>query len=778
MGAVTASDAMIVRAESQNLGRQMAREGAAAIASLSLAIGLTAAGACVADIWCSTVLEGWRDWGVALGVASVGVLTFQLARVWGIWEAHLARSSRAAQSANFSELFFYLVLIHSLLAGIVFLSTLPAAFGANSVNLSHTDRAFPDLLQVWIVVALFGISFVPLLVAFLLQSLRAVRSKGLPLLRDDAISTASLLLMTGLFGGIALLAWAAAGRMFEITSDFGVMVTGVVIVAFVATILAPHIARFWNDRSEIREERGAYVTAAYLLPPLHPAKVVSHLDSILVRLVAPLSGATQRHLPHFVLIAMMMPLCALGFILASPFGLIPIAIGMLIVLALGRRWAWLEDDRETASRLQSTEGKEIHVGFENDLKDEALLGYAWLFILVPLALNQLQEWTHSFRPIEGAASGNAFVDWLRFFGAELAKAVPFVDWWEIYNVNVQTPFDARDAEPLAKHLTFVARALVDLVIMAALFQALGIWQRSRAQQRLYDAGQLDYFDPFTEIAFFETGMHSGGKSGPKPKKNFSDRVDRHVAARQALGRAPLPYNSHRLAELTKSPRADVSAGAAWLIENYGVLTGAPQQQLHQLRNRWIKFRIHILARENSQASLALIRTEKLEFERILSGLGEASDDISDAEVGALVLLLGVVKGAPDFGYSRELAYQLLGKVASDMAVLVLAHCILELRHRSAKPDWKERLSLFSMEVPSLFEDRADIRERVYEALKAIGLNGSAGLRARRLALELLQWMAIPRTQNDGLTGDRASSAGEAARDAAEDVARSLGLESE
>jgi hypothetical protein len=101
--------------------------------------------------------------------------------------------------------------------------------------------------------------------------------------------------------------------------------------------------------------------------------------------------------------------------------------------------------------------------------------------------------------------------------------------------------------------------------MAALFQALGIWQRSRTQQRLYDTGQLDYFDPFTEIAFFETGMQTGGTGGATPKPRFLKRVNEHVAARLALGRPPLPYNTHRLAELVKSDRPDVRVGAEWLI---------------------------------------------------------------------------------------------------------------------------------------------------------------------------------------------------------------------
>lgn len=734
---------------------------------------VSAAGLAVADIWIPSALNGWLEWGCAIAAMTAGVIVFQLTRLQVIWKSHIVASPKSPETASFIELFAYLILSHVVLTGVVFLSTLPGLFGTNELNLSHIAAAPVDFAQVGIVAAIFVLSFVPLMLAFVLQAARSVREREQRLLRDDVISPMSLVIMVSLFGGIALLAWAAAGRMFTMTSDFGVLVTGVVIIAFIVTILAPHIARYWNERSEAREEALAGAVQQGFAPTLSPARWVSRVDSILVRLVAPLSGATQRRFPHFVLMAVMLPLSGLGYVLASPYGLIPIAFGMLIVLALGRRWAWLEDDRETASRLQSTKGNDIHVGFENDLKDEALLGYAWLFILVPLALNQLQEWTQSFEAVEGAGSGNAFVDWVRFFGAELAKAVPFVDWWEIYNVDVRTPFDAENAAPLAKHLTFVSRALVDLVIMAALFQALGIWQRSRTQQRLYDTGQLDHFDPFTEVAFFETGMQGGAGREPTPKKRFLERINAHVEARRAIGRPPLPYNTHRLAELAKSDRPDVRAGAAWLIKEYGVLTGSPREQLHQLRNRWLRFNLQALANRNSNSDVEIIRSEKLEFERVLSSLKQEARDLGDDEIGAIYFLLEVVKGAPEFGYARDLAFERLGQVASPLAVYVLSMAVLENRHHQARPDWRQRIETVTGRVPSIYEGRADARERAYEALEAIGKNREAELRARKLSLELLEWMSKPHKSDDGGSGDKANSAREKARECAAEVMRCL-----
>jgi hypothetical protein len=79
-------------------------------------------------------------------------------------------------------------------------------------------------------------------------------------------------------------------------------------------------------------------------------------------------------------------------------------------------------------------------------------------------------------------------------------------------------------------------------------------------------------------------------------------------------------------------------------------------------------------------------------------------------------------------------------------------------------------------APSIYEGRADTRERAYEALETVGRNAIANLRARKLALELLEWMAMPGKATDGATGDRANSSCQAAKDAAKRVAKSLNLE--
>ncbi|MEM1149469.1 MAG: hypothetical protein AAGI03_02790, partial [Pseudomonadota bacterium] len=557
-----------------------------------------------------------------------------------------------------------------------------------------------------------------------------------------------------LIGSIITLAWYAGEGRLEIDASLGMMVTLGVIATFLVMIAYPHIERAMNDASEQRIEssHAGVVSLTTVTVPL------SWLDSALVRLVAPISGATHQRtwwLPYFIMAGVVIPLSALGYVIAAPFGLFPIGIAMLIAVGLGRRWAWVEQDRETATRLQSTRGQEIHIGFDNDLKDEALLAYASFFILVPLALFQLQGWTESFDPNAEFSSGNPFMDWIGFFGAELAKAVPFVDWWEIYEVNVATAFDPRQSnDPLAKHLTFGARAMVDLVIMAALIQAIGIWQRSRTQNRLYDAGQVDAFDPFTEIEFFERGMYCDRQSQEatlRPKKRFLHRVKRHVENRTRLNLDPLPYSRIRLGELREHENDDVRAGAAWMISEFQVLAGPPREQLRQFRD-FLGSPGYLAARVGHQQSAeAKLREDKIQLERILTELIDSHDYIRKDDVGALLEVFRVLHGQPEFEFARILCFSLLGQSTREFAPLALAQFVFEGHQLEVDFDWRQRIEAkFGLTRP-LFLGQAAMRVKAYDALGDILVNPMASRAARGAAMDVLSVCAKDRQ----LGGDKA-----------------------
>jgi hypothetical protein len=185
----------------------------------------------------------------------------------------------------------------------------------------------------------------------------------------------------------------------------------------------------------------------------------------------------------------------------------------LAVLAVARRWAWVEEDRENAMLNRKFSGDHIRVGFSNDLRDEALLGFMSLFVIVPLALRQLHiaDGGQMFTVSETSNVDDIFA-WVSFFGTELAKAVPFVDWAEIYQVEGAAPIsmdETRVGE--AQHVVFATRVVVDLVFLAALLQAISALQRSAKLRAMFNERSIDRLDPFAEdAAFRELAVMSEG----------------------------------------------------------------------------------------------------------------------------------------------------------------------------------------------------------------------------------------------------------------------------
>ncbi|MHA7859638.1 MAG: hypothetical protein ACX94D_16260 [Henriciella sp.] len=611
-------------------------------------------------------------------------------------------------------------------------------------------------------------SFAPLILAFIKIERRQKREKKnqSKILRDDIVSIPSLVITAIVLASIFTLAWAAGSGRFELGRQINVLTMAVVVGGFLAIIFVPNMVRAWNDWIERREAltgpTAANGVAALPMSFLSvAARGVSYFDSILVRIFAPLSGATQKGfmVAHLLVLLVIVPLSAMGFVLAAPFGLIPISLAALIALALGRRWAWVEDDRETASRLQSTDpGKaDIKVGFDDDLKDEALLGYASLFVLVPLALYQIQGAMGVFEATS-ASTGNPFIDWLSFFGAELAKAVPFVDWWEIYNVDVDVPFRASAGATgeWARHLTFAARAIVDLVIIAAFTQALTIWQRSRTQKKLYSTGELNAFDPFTEEDFFERGMHKPrGADTLQPKPSFKREIAAHVEARKKLNLEPLPYSRERLGELIKRTRKDdLSLGAEWMINQYNVLAGEPREQLRQLAERWSKLDARHRFQSGDLRGKRWIRQQKREFERILDCMLREPENYDDAGVEYLATCLNAVHAHPEFAFARLLSFELLSEQTTQKSAALLGcHVVKESWPIEVREPLRRKFSVHLDLPPKLYLGQGRMRSEVLLALAS--QYSRQGSRAQELIRELLSVAA----DNDGDKATRAKARG-------------------
>lgn len=673
------------------------------------------------------------DW-LALACLITGLFTANMARMLQVWEKlkpvvriqpiKRLEAQRETAHRSFREMFFYLFAVFGGLTALTFLSAQPGMLPWENLGLHGVGSDVTKPLHVAALITSLGLALIPLISGFFLQAREEQEALKRDILRNDAISASSFWMGAALLAGIiALASWAAQvsqNQQEGVAANLAYWITFAVVALFVAFIFLPHIQRYIDHLAEREREPGDTAANTPLLIGA-PAIALSWFDSALVRFIAPLTGATQHGplVPHGFVILSLIPLTALGFVLPQPYGLAPIALGMLMVISLGRRWAWIEEDREIASRLLRTDGKEIQIGFENDLKDEALLGYAFLFILVPLALHQINGVFHAFTGTDGAPIADPFFAWLSFFGGELAKAVPFVDWWEIYSVNIKTPVtgacasgdcgQAANIVPAAKHLTFAARAMVDLVIMAALFQAIGIWQRSRAQDRLYDAGQLDAFDPFTEIRFFKQGMKKTGKTFAARKK-FEERVEKHMQLRKDLHLPKVPYNQFRLGELLLHADPEVRAGAEWMLDQYGVLAGTPYQKLQQLSEQWRKAwfegtpesaAIRGLAKQEQQVWR---RAEKLRLEALLDELMDDEDEevpafMSSVDVANLVQLVVIAGAAAEFHYARVILMELLARIPDPSAFWALA--AQACRNGPCLSDWRSQIdAMFADDVRS------------------------------------------------------------------------------
>lgn len=686
---------------------------------------------------------------VALVLGIFGWMLFQFARLTRIFQRQAEDGPQKLADERrrlmLSEMYVWLFVSLITLSAIVLAQREIGGFGFLRLGAPVGLITFMMLL---------GSAFMPTAVGVLHteRKLAVARVDG-KILRKDAISTGSLLVALIAMVVIVTIAWLAAHEsLVTLGENAGVIATLFVMFAFLFFIVLSSVTRGLNLFDE--RDRTPAIAASFL-PAAPLATIASWVDSILVRILAPMTGAVQapdgRHglgWHHAFIIGVMAPLTLLGYGLPQPWGLVPIALAFLFALAIGRRWAWVEGDREAASRLRTTKGPDIHVGFANDLRDEALLGYSFLFVLVPLTLYQLNEMTGAFclrgLEVNGHTScrdgQGTFRDWIGFFGLELFKAVPLVDWAEIYGLESRPNIVPVENDDLAKHLVFGARVLVDFVVMAALFQAISIFQRNHTQRKLYDSGQLDVLDPITEEDFFETGMVKVGKAQfdawnalpPAEKKknpvvelghdlhftakqSFLDRVENHVALQRSTG-ADRPYDNERLDQLVDDDRLDLRAGAMWMVEKYGLLAGSPRHRL-----RTIDFRNRIMATESAEnmETSAEITERVSQTNRVLADASRESADVGDEDIGSFLRLAASVADIP---VSQIALKSLLERLRSENALFVLK--LMAQSTPATHPELEVRLGLGCGNL-KLGSSLAGIRASVYGSIATLAQNAAA-----------------------------------------------------
>lgn len=406
--------------------------------------------------------------------------------------------------------------------------------------------------------------------------------------KHDHIGGGAAIAALIVIGLVALVALKAAeglalGEEFAIPEYWGDIAITFVAVLFAAAIFGPRISntapmRFVRSIGGHVDRYGGGL-----------GRAISILDSWLVYIIAPMVGVTQKRtrIRYSLLLGNLAPCCVAAWFLPAPMGLLPVLWALLIIAAVARRWAWIEDDREVAMLTGNFASEKLRVGFDEDLSDETLWSYLSLIALLPIAMHQVNEWGggHLFGVKQGVPETRLldFWAWLAFYGTELAKSIPFVDWSEIYSVRAAS--DIVIGAPGSRHVVFAVRAITDLAFLAVLLQALGIAARTRKQIELFHDpdNPLDRLDPFVEpVELRKLVRHVNGQWEADralvqefPKYNalrlhelrrFSDRHGPLHAAATALLRANRDYSEpiEKLAEIAGAKKIKLAElGAAW-----------------------------------------------------------------------------------------------------------------------------------------------------------------------------------------------------------------------
>lgn len=179
-----------------------------------------------------------------------------------------------------------------------------------------------------------------------------------------------------------------------------VVMTLATLTAGFEPILTKNADRWWRRVGRRWWKALAAPIALILIPAKLASFAWSFVDYVLARPMAILAGAAWRGwVKRYAHFGVLMALAAGAVVaveagrLAPNIALAAIAAGLVAILAIVRRWSWIESDRDTflIERGEREEGKgTLRIGFKEDLRDEALLALACLFFLIPLGLDLVQ----------------------------------------------------------------------------------------------------------------------------------------------------------------------------------------------------------------------------------------------------------------------------------------------------------------------------------------------------------------------------------------------------
>jgi HEAT repeat protein len=311
----------------------------------------------------------------------------------------------------------------------------------------------------------------------------------------------ALLIVAGIAAMLTFANWAGHWNVSKPTPPVAsvialVVVGGLMLIAGWTPVIQRNVTRVGHLDGVIAG------IGRWVGPPVYVlCGFLSALDFLLARPVAVAAGARVRSLllRYLLLFAHIIASALLLVFWESPFALVGLAWAFLIAFGLARRWSWVEDDRERYRVvLDDRPGPrtQIRVGFDEDLRDEALTAFLLLLVIVlPLALMRANEAFTLFADAPGPSN------WLLYVGSELLKAAPFVDWSEVYGINTSPAEPDTEA---GKHAVFIMRALMDLLLIAAIFQSFTISARLGRQRLEFEdpSEPNELLDPFEERALF------------------------------------------------------------------------------------------------------------------------------------------------------------------------------------------------------------------------------------------------------------------------------------
>ena len=413
-------------------------------------------------------------------------------------------------------------------------------------------------------------------------------------------------------------------RIFEsnignlrITDDVGLAVVSLIGLAFLSLIFVPHILRWAGIRSLFTNSAASGIFKSQLwktitFVPRFIARGASILDSWMVHAIAPMAGATQDTTArrYAVLVLQIGATTILAWNLPSPVGLFAIAWAALIAISVARRWSWTELDREYALRNPNYDDSNLRVGVKEDLRDEALLALLVMIFLLPIGMRQLHYSFGEVFVVPEAIEANP-IAWISFFGAELAKSIPFVDWVDIYGAENSTQIgqfecDANDrCDPnglsraaISSHIVFGARAVVDLVFLAALLQAISVARRWSQHKNMFFNKEIDRLDPMLERSEFS---------------KVARRVNGSWLFKEEIENLE-HYNKVRLASIRLTHAEDTAMWrvATEIMQLQGIPTSSPSEQLSELVAQKRLDQLAVLA-----ALKEAIRSDDLDIDTII-----------------------------------------------------------------------------------------------------------------------------------------------------------------